>query len=99
MTLTYQADPVITEDYIRINYREFTFTLYQHSMFRNISVMDFQKMCKVISWAVPDDETLLEIAEELYAAIADSPRDDRAKQGLQQRVFKMVHKRGLDLYA
>lgn len=98
MTLTYQADPVITDDYIRINYREFTLTLYQHSMFRNISVMDFQKMCKVISWACPDDEYLLEIAETLAEAITDSPRDERSRSGLLRKLHDMLLKRGLDLY-
>ena len=99
MNLTYQSDPVIADDYIRINYREFTLTIYQRSMFRNINVMDFQKMCKVISWAVPDDEILLDIAEVLVTAISDSPRDDRSKRGLHDRVHRMLLKRGLDLYA
>ena len=99
MNLTYQSETVINEDYIRLNYREFTLTLYIRSMFRNITVLDFQKMCKVISWAVPDDEELIDIAEVLVSAITDSPRDDRAKRGLLDRVQRMLLKRGLDLYA
>ena len=99
MNLIYQSETVITEEYIRLNYREFTLTLYIRSMFRNINVMDFQKMCKVISWAVPDDEELIDIAEVLVTAIADSPRDDRSKRGLYDRVHRMLLKRGLVLYA
>ena len=99
MNLTYQSETVITEDYIRLNYREFTLTLYIRSMFRYIGVLDFQRMCKVISWAVSNDEELIDIAEALVTAIADSPRDDRVKRGLHDRVHRMLLKRGLDLYA
>lgn len=99
MNLTYQSETVVNEDYIRLNYWEFTLTLYIRSMFRNITVMDFQRMCKVISWATPDDEDLIEIADALVTAIADSPRDERSKRGLRDRVQRMLFKRGLDLYA
>lgn len=99
MNLIYHNDLEIADDYIRIDYREYTLTIYQHLMFKHISVLDFQKMCKTISWSLPDDEELIDVAQELVSAIADSPRDDRAKKGLRARVFKMLYKRGLDLYA
>ena len=98
MNLIYHSETVINDDYIRLNYREFTLTIYHRLMFRHLNVMDFQKMCKVISWAVPDDEELLDIAEVLVTAITDSPRDDRSKRALHDRVHRMLLKRGLDLY-
>lgn len=99
MNLTYHSDLEITDEYIRIDYREYTLTMYHHIMFRHLSVIDFQKMCKLISWSLPDDNELLDVAQELVSAIADSPRDDRAKRGLHDRVHRMLLKRGLDLYA
>ena len=98
MERPYYTTPEINDEIITIEYLEYKLTIYVRSVFRTMNVRDFQKMCKVISWAVPDDEDLLEIAEVLAEAITDSPRDDRSRAGLLRKLHDMLLKRGLDLY-
>ena len=98
MMRPYYSVPEISDEIITLEFNEYKLTIYVKSLFRSMTVRDFAKMCKVISWACPDDEYLLEIAETLAEAITDSPRDVRAREGLLNKLYKMLLKRGLDLY-
>lgn len=98
MMRPYYTVPEISDELIKLEFNEYRLTVHVKSLFRSMTVKDFAKMCKVISWACPDDEYLLEIAETLAEAITDSPRDVRARDGLMRHLQKMLLKRGLDLY-
>lgn len=98
MNLTYHSDLEITDEYIRINYREYDLLLFTNLMFKHLNVTDFYKMCRVISWSLPDDEELLQVAEILACAITDCPRDKRVKDGFMRRLTLTLAKRGIDLY-
>lgn len=98
MMRPYYTTPDISDEIIILEFNEYKLTIYVKSFFRSMTVKDFAKMCKVISWACPDDEYLLEIAETLAEAITDSPRDVRSRDGLMHHLQKMLLKRGLDLY-
>ena len=98
MMRPYYSVPEISDEIITLEFNEYKIIIYVKSLFRSMTVRDFGRMFKVISWACPDDEYLLEIAETLAEAITDSPRDVRARDGLMHHLQKMLLKRGLDLY-
>lgn len=98
MMRPYYTTPDISDEVITLEFHEYKLTIYVKSLFRSMTVIDFGRMCKVISWACPDDEYLLEIAETLAEAITDSPRDVRSRDGLLRKLHKMLLKRGLYLY-
>ena len=98
MMRPFYSVPEISDEIITLEFNEYKLTIYVKSIFRSITVKDFAKMCKVISWSCPYDECLLKIAETLAEAITDSSRDDRARNGLMDKLQKMLIKRGMDLY-
>lgn len=95
MNMTFHEAPCIDEDIIRITYREYRLTLYVKSLCRSISVTDFKKMLQIIDWSLPDDEDLLDVADQLIVSIDESGRSDRIKASMHRWLNETLWDRGL----